>query len=113
VDYHGGDAVRTVTLVIGVIRSTERGIVVTRKFAAECVSTFILVFFAVGSAVFGFELVGIPLDGTSVNPTRSLGPVPFQGGTALTHVSLVAPAPEDQPASESITSTPERELMEI
>ncbi len=39
------------------------------------------------------HLVGIPLDGTSVNPARSLGPALFQGGAALTHIWLFILAP--------------------
>jgi aquaporin Z len=38
-------------------------------------------------------LVGILIDGTSVNPARSLGPALFVGGTALSQlwVFIVAP----------------------
>ncbi len=39
------------------------------------------------------HLVGIPLDGTSVNPARSLGPALFHGGSPLTHVWLFIVAP--------------------
>jgi len=39
------------------------------------------------------NLVGIPLDGASVNPARSLGPALFEGGDALTHVWLFILAP--------------------
>lgn len=89
-----------------------------RRFAAELVGTFALVLFAVGAAVggidrigpvgvalaFGFvllalvytigvHLVGIPLDSTSVNPARSLGPALFAGGQALGQVWLFVVAP--------------------
>ena len=39
------------------------------------------------------HLIGIPLDGTSVNPARSLGPALFVGGDALSQlwVFIVAP----------------------
>ena len=38
-------------------------------------------------------MVGIPLDGTSVNPARSLGPALFDGGDSLAHVWLFLLAP--------------------
>jgi aquaporin Z len=39
------------------------------------------------------HLIGIPLDGTSVNPARSIGPALFVGGDALRQlwVFIVAP----------------------
>jgi len=48
---------------------------------------------AIGIALAACHLVGIPLDGTSVNPARSLGPAVFEGGTALSQlwVFLVFP----------------------
>ena len=36
---------------------------------------------AIGIALAACHLVGIPLDGTSVNPARSFGPAVFEGGT--------------------------------
>jgi aquaporin Z len=48
---------------------------------------------AIGLTLTVIHLVGIPLDGTSVNPARSLGPALFQGGSALTHVWLFILAP--------------------
>ena len=39
------------------------------------------------------NLVGIPVDGTSVNPARSLGPALIVGGTALSQVWLFIVAP--------------------
>jgi aquaporin Z len=104
---------------------------ILRKAGAEFLGTFILVFFAVGSAVFGIDkigslgvalvfvvllvtgraaapgfaglaiglvltvihLVGIPLDGTSVNPARSFGPAVFAGSDAMSHVWLFILAP--------------------
>jgi aquaporin Z len=39
------------------------------------------------------HLIGIPIDGTSVNPARSLGPALIVGGTALTQVWLFIVAP--------------------
>ncbi|WP_405094639.1 MIP/aquaporin family protein [Micromonospora sp. NBC_01412] len=38
---------------------------------------------AIGLALGACHLVGVTLDGTSVNPARSFGPAVFQGGTAL------------------------------
>jgi aquaporin Z len=48
---------------------------------------------AIGLALTSVHLVGIPLDGTSVNPARSLGPALFAGGDSLTHVWLFIIAP--------------------
>jgi len=48
---------------------------------------------AIGLTLTVIHLVGIPLDGTSVNPARSIGPALFHGGTALTHVWLFILAP--------------------
>jgi aquaporin Z len=78
-------------------------------FIAEIVLTFIflLVIFgstserapkgfaglAIGLTLVLIHLVAIPIDGTSVNPARSLGPALFVGGTALSQlwVFIVAP----------------------
>jgi aquaporin Z len=78
-------------------------------FIAEIVLTFIFLLVIFGStserAPKGFagisigltlvliHLVAIPIDGTSVNPARSLGPAIFVGGTALSQlwVFIVAP----------------------
>jgi aquaporin Z len=78
-------------------------------FVAEIVLTFVFVFvilavtrrasnaavagIAIGLALTLVHLVGIPIDGTSVNPARSLGPALFVGGSALSQlwVFLVAP----------------------
>jgi aquaporin Z len=48
---------------------------------------------AIGVALTTVHLVGIPLDGTSVNPARSLGPALFAGGDALGQVWLFILAP--------------------
>jgi aquaporin Z len=48
---------------------------------------------AIGLALTAVHLVGIPLDGTSVNPARSLGPALFAGGDSLAHVWLFLVAP--------------------
>jgi aquaporin Z len=81
----------------------------TGAFIAEIILTFLFVFViltvtrraanaTVAGLVIGFALtlvhiVGIPLDGTSVNPARSLGPALFVGGAALSQlwVFIVAP----------------------
>lgn len=48
---------------------------------------------AIGLSLTVIHLVGIPLDGTSVNPARSLGPALFNGGESLTHVWMFIVAP--------------------
>ncbi|MFE6691832.1 aquaporin [Streptomyces sp. NPDC057743] len=78
-------------------------------FVAEIVMTFLFVFvvlsvthrvavagfggLAIGIALGLVYLFGIPLDGTSVNPARSLGPAIFAGGAAITQVWLFIVAP--------------------
>lgn len=48
---------------------------------------------AIGLSLTVIHLVGIPLDGTSVNPARSLGPALFNGGDSLSHVWVFILAP--------------------
>lgn len=48
---------------------------------------------AIGLTLTAVHLIGIPLDGTSVNPARSLGPALFAGGASLAHVWLFLVAP--------------------
>ena len=48
---------------------------------------------AIGFTLTAVHLVGIPMDGTSVNPARSLGPALFAGGSALSHVWVFIVAP--------------------
>jgi aquaporin Z len=78
-------------------------------FVAEIVLTFIFVFvilavtrdpgnarvagIAIGLSLTLVHLVGIPLDGTSVNPARSLGPALMVGGAALSQVWVFLIAP--------------------
>ncbi|MEP6649391.1 MAG: aquaporin [Lapillicoccus sp.] len=68
----------------------------------EIVLTFLLVFvvllvtsraaapgfagLAIGLVLTVIHLVGIPLDGTSVNPAPSIGPALFNGGDSLAHL---------------------------
>jgi aquaporin Z len=78
-------------------------------FGAEVVLTSLFVFVilavtrrasnaAVAGLVIGLSLtlvhlIGIPIDGTSVNPARSLGPAIFVGGAALSQLWLFVVAP--------------------
>jgi len=48
---------------------------------------------AIGLTLVMIHLVAIPIDGTSVNPARSLGPALFVGGTALSQLWLFWVAP--------------------
>ena len=48
---------------------------------------------AIGLTLVLIHLVAIPIDGTSVNPARSLGPAVFVGGTALSQLWLFIVAP--------------------
>jgi aquaporin Z len=48
---------------------------------------------AIGLTLVLIHLVGIPVDGTSVNPARSLGPAIFVGGAALSQVWVFIVAP--------------------
>src|SRR3954463_687198 len=48
---------------------------------------------AIGLVLTAVHLIGIPLDGTSVNPARSLGPALFASGDSLAHVWLFIVAP--------------------
>jgi len=78
-------------------------------FLAEVVMTAVFIFVILGvthktanavtaGVVIGLTLTmihlfGIPIDGTSVNPARSLGPALIVGGTALSQVWLFIVAP--------------------
>ena len=48
---------------------------------------------AIGLTLTMVHLVGVLIDGTSVNPARSLGPALFVGGTALSQVWVFWVAP--------------------
>jgi aquaporin Z len=85
------------------------GVNAAGAFAAEAVLTFLFVFvilvvtrkagpgiatgLVIGLSLTLVHLIGIPIDGTSVNPARSLGPALFVGGSALSQlwVFLLAP----------------------
>jgi aquaporin Z len=78
-------------------------------FIAEVVLTFIFVLvvhgsthervpkgfagLAIGLTLAMVHIVAIPIDGTSVNPARSLGPAVFVGGTALSQLWVFWAAP--------------------
>jgi aquaporin Z len=78
-------------------------------FAAEVVLTFIFILvihgathervpkgfagIAIGGTLGMVHIVGVLIDGTSVNPARSLGPALFVGGTALSQVWVFWVAP--------------------
>jgi aquaporin Z len=89
--------------------ASPAGYTLASALIAEIVLTFIFVLVVHGStsekAPKGFaglsigltlvliHLVAIPIDGTSVNPARSLGPALFVGGTALNQLWLFIVAP--------------------
>ncbi len=78
-------------------------------FVLEIVLTFLLVLvvllvtgpgaepgfggLAIGLSLAVIHFVGIPLDGTSVNPARSIGPALFAGGDAMSQVWVFILAP--------------------
>lgn len=78
-------------------------------FTLEIVLTFLLVFvvllvtgpgaepgfggLAIGLSLAVIHFVGIPLDGTSVNPARSIGPALFAGGDAMSQLWVFILAP--------------------
>lgn len=78
-------------------------------FVLEVVLTFLLVLvvllvtnraaapgfagLAIGVVLTVIHLVGLPLDGTSVNPARSIGPALLNGGEPLAHVWMFIVAP--------------------
>ena len=90
-------------------KSSMIGVAAAGAFIAEVVLTavFVLVILAItrqtanglvaglviGLALTLVHLMGIPIDGTSVNPARSIGPALFAGGAALSQlwVFIVAP----------------------
>ena len=79
------------TLVVEVILTFLLVLVVLLVTASTEASGFAGL--AIGLTLTVIHLVGIPLDGTSVNPARSFGPALFEGGTALNHVWVFLIAP--------------------
>ena len=90
-------------------RSSLIGASAGAAFIAEVVMTGIFVFailtvthrvanaviagLIIGLSLTLVHLFGIPIDGTSVNPARSIGPALFVGGTALSQLWLFIVAP--------------------
>lgn len=62
-------------------------------FVTDKVATPAFAGIAIGFSLAAIHMVGIPLDGTSVNPARSIGPALFAGGTALSQLWLFIVAP--------------------
>ncbi len=63
-------------------------LMVTDKFAVQSLAGV-----AIGAALIVVHLMGISLDGTSVNPARSFGPALMEGGTPLSQVWVFIVAP--------------------
>ncbi|MGB3675247.1 MAG: aquaporin [Candidatus Nanopelagicales bacterium] len=63
-------------------------LMVTDKWAVQSMAGV-----AIGMSLVAVHLFGIPLDGTSVNPARSIGPALFEGGAALSQLWLFIVAP--------------------
>ena len=63
-------------------------LMVTDKWAVQSLAGV-----AIGMSLVAVHIIGIPLDGTSVNPARSIGPALFEGGTALSQLWLFIVAP--------------------
>jgi aquaporin Z len=100
-----------VTDQTGALGSNDWGAAISAggAFVLEVLLTFVLVLvvllvtgraaapgfagLAIGLTLTAVHLVGIPLDGTSVNPARSVGPALFAGGDPLAHVWLFVVAP--------------------
>jgi aquaporin Z len=119
----------------GALGTNNWGLTITAggTFVLEVVMTFLLVFIvllvtsraaapgfaglAIGLVLTVVHIVGIPLDGTSVNPARSIGPALFNGGESLAHVwmFIVAPliggalAAFAAPMFESVTHRPDKD----
>jgi MIP family channel proteins len=95
----------------GALGTNDWGIAVNMfgAFVLEVILTFLLVVvvllvtgraaapgfagLAIGLVLAVVNFVGIPLDGASANPARSLGPALFEGGTPLARVWLFIVAP--------------------
>ncbi len=68
-------------------------LVFTVLAATASASTATVAGIPIGIALVVIHLVAIPIDGTSVNPARSIGPALFVGGDALTQLWLFVVAP--------------------
>jgi aquaporin Z len=110
--FHGTPSYSTDTIGLGTNGYRAHsfvGLNVGATFAVEVVLTFVFVFVilavtrraanaivagvVIGLALALVHLIGIPLDGTSVNPARSLGPALFVGSSALHQVWVFIVAP--------------------
>jgi len=106
----------------GALGTNNWGLTITAggTFVLEVVLTFLLVFvvllvtsraaapgfagLAIGLVLTVIHIVGIPLDGTSVNPARSIGPALLYGGEPLAHVWMFIVAPLIGGAIAALTS---------
>lgn len=79
------------TFVLEVILTTLFVFVVLLATSKMALSGFAGV--AIGLALGMVHLVGVPLDGTSVNPARSIGPALWEGGQPLSRVWMFIVAP--------------------
>ena len=68
-------------------------LVFTVLAATASTSTATVAGIPIGIALVVIHLIAIPIDGTSVNPARSLGPALFVRGAALDHLWLFVVAP--------------------
>jgi aquaporin Z len=79
------------TFVLEIILTTLFVFVVLLTTSKMAISGFAGL--AIGLALGMVHLVGVPLDGTSVNPARSLGPALWEGGQPLARVWMFIVAP--------------------
>jgi aquaporin Z len=110
--FHGTKGYSTTKIGLGADgygKNSMVGLNATGAFIVEIVLTFVFVFVilavtrraanaTVAGLVIGLcltlvHIVGIALDGTSVNPARSLGPALFVGGQALSQIWVFILAP--------------------
>ena len=62
-----------------------------KKYLAEFIGTFALVFCGTGAAVVAFILFAGPISGGSFNPARSLAPAIISGNLTALWIYLTAP----------------------
>lgn len=89
--YDNGAINLTGALVLEVVLTTIFVLVIL--FVTDKVATPAFAGVAIGFSLAAIHMVGIPLDGTSVNPARSIGPALFEGGTALSQLWVFILAP--------------------